>query len=174
MTHDQSACLPDLKLLTKVHRTTTPHLMDYFRLSVSFPPYLPSFPRSAFSRRRCQDLVGKLFKGFLFTMPEQRGRGMSVERPVCADPATRRAALHVLASASRKSPKAMSVLLDNVRHTGTGRGKAVVRETFCCKTPERSKMPARKSHRLIDSQDLFSLEYFLVLYFSCKGCFARS
>ena len=47
-------------------------------------------------------------------MPEQRGRGMAVERPVCADPATRRAALNVLASAARKSPKAMSVLLDNV------------------------------------------------------------
>ncbi|CAN0031666.1 unnamed protein product, partial [Ectocarpus fasciculatus] len=61
-----------------------------------------------------QDFVGKIFKGFLFTMPEQRGRGMRVERPVCADPATRRAALNVLASAARKSPKAMSALLDNV------------------------------------------------------------
>eukprot|EP00903_Cladosiphon_okamuranus_P009694 g9223.t1 len=64
-----------------------------------------------------QDLVGKIFTGFLFTMPEQRrgvSRGLSVERPVCADPATRRAALNVLASAARKSPKAMAALLDNV------------------------------------------------------------
>ncbi|CAM9396814.1 unnamed protein product, partial [Scytosiphon promiscuus] len=61
-----------------------------------------------------QDFVGKIFTGFLFTMPEQRGRGMPVERPVCADPSTRRAALNVLASAARKSPKAMSALLDNV------------------------------------------------------------
>lgn len=59
-----------------------------------------------------QDLVGIIFTGFLFTMPEKRGRG--VERPVCTDPATRRAALNVLAAAARKSPKAMSVLLDNV------------------------------------------------------------
>lgn len=53
-------------------------------------------------------------------MPEKRGRGMSVERPVCADSATRRAALDVLASAARKSPKAMSTLLDNVRMLAQG------------------------------------------------------
>lgn len=48
---------------------------------------------------------------------------MSVERPVCADPSTRRAALNVLASAARKSPTAMAALLDNVRGA-LGRGFA--------------------------------------------------
>lgn len=93
-------------------------------LTPSFPPFpslpFPLFPAissasTAPSLPIRQDFVGKIFKGFLFTMPEQRGRGMRVERPVCADPATRRAALNVLASAARKSPKAMSALLDNVR-----------------------------------------------------------
>ena len=55
-----------------------------------------------------------MFNGFLFTMPEQRGGGMSLERPVCTELSTRRAAMNVMASAARKSPKAMSKLMDNV------------------------------------------------------------
>ena len=57
-----------------------------------------------------------MFTGFLFTMPEQRGAGgMSLKRPVCTELSTRRAAMNVMASAARKSPKAMSTLVDNVR-----------------------------------------------------------
>lgn len=78
------------------------------KITASLPPM--------FLIRPPQDLVGKVFNGFLFTMPERRGRGMSLERPLCTDLSTRRAALSVLAAAARKSPKAMSILLDNVRH----------------------------------------------------------
>ncbi|CAM9926026.1 unnamed protein product, partial [Choristocarpus tenellus] len=61
-----------------------------------------------------ENMVGKIFSDFLFTMPEQRGRGMPVEGPVCTEPMSRRAALSVLAVAARKSPRAMATLLDNV------------------------------------------------------------
>ncbi|CAN0312775.1 unnamed protein product, partial [Ascophyllum nodosum] len=54
-----------------------------------------------------QDLMGSMFNGFLFTMPEQRGAGgISLKHPVCTELSTRRAAMNVMASAARKSPKA--------------------------------------------------------------------
>ncbi|CAN0252828.1 unnamed protein product [Discosporangium mesarthrocarpum] len=61
-----------------------------------------------------KDLVDLVFSRFLFTMPEQQGKGVKVERPLCTEPVSRRAALSVLAAAARKSPHAMSSLLDNV------------------------------------------------------------
>lgn len=49
---------------------------------------------------------------------------MSVERPVCAERDTKIAALDLLAVAARKSPQAMSTLLENVR-TGERRESVV-------------------------------------------------
>ncbi|CAN0434556.1 unnamed protein product, partial [Ascophyllum nodosum] len=77
-----------------------------------------------------QDLVGSIFNGILFTtftMPRNRGGGMPLKRPVCTELSTRRAAMNVMASAVRKSPKAMSSLMDNVDRS-VGRMLPILRQ----------------------------------------------
>ena len=79
--------------------------------------------------------MGSMFNGFLFTMPEQRGAGgISLKHPVCTELSTRRAAMNVMASAARKSPKAMSSLTDNVRKIKiTGKkGRTDFAAAGCC------------------------------------------
>ncbi|CAM9713417.1 unnamed protein product [Ascophyllum nodosum] len=112
-----------------------------------------------------QDLVGSMFNGFLFTMPEQRGAGgMSLKRPVCTELSTRRAAMNVMASAARKSPKAMSTLVDNVeRFVGRMRRGTGGDDTRRVTTAEASSGSRVKSRRATCTLFYNSSSW-------CRGC----